>query len=90
MLEALDFMRVSRTFEQSSFTDSGKSKNKKKGTFQYCYRTKEECSNRPYFTSFLVSVMAGLVANLICKWFDDGKRNSNEPTVYVSRSLVEK
>ena len=23
MLEALDFMRVSRTFEQSSFTDSG-------------------------------------------------------------------
>ena len=23
MLEALDFMRVSRTFEQSGFTDSG-------------------------------------------------------------------
>ena len=26
------------------------------------------------FISFLVSVMAGLVANLICKWFDDGNK----------------
>jgi len=26
------------------------------------------------FTSFLVSVMAGLIANLICKWFDNDKK----------------
>ena len=26
------------------------------------------------FTSFLVSVMASLVANLICKWFDRDKK----------------
>lgn len=26
------------------------------------------------FISFLVSVMASLVANLICKWFDNDKK----------------
>lgn len=26
------------------------------------------------FVSFLVSVMAGLIANLICKWFDNNKK----------------
>lgn len=26
------------------------------------------------FTSFLVSVMAGLIANLIYKWFDNDKK----------------